>query len=81
MEYLTAQETAEKWNLSPRMVQQFCTAGRIPGARKFGKSWAIPADAEKPRDPRLAPKQEGASRFSAKPRQSDVPDEHPFPAG
>lgn len=61
MEYLTAQETAEKWNLSPRMVQQFCTTGRIPGARKFGKSWAIPADAEKPRDPRLAPKQEGAS--------------------
>ena len=54
MEYLTVRETAEKWNVSPRMVQQFCTAGRIPGAQKFGKSWAIPADAEKPRDPRAA---------------------------
>lgn len=58
MEYLTVRETAEKWNLSVRMVQQFCTAGRIPGAQKFGKSWAIPADAERPRDPRLLRKGE-----------------------
>ena len=57
MEYLTVQETAEKWNLSDRMVQQFCTQGRIPGAQKFGRSWAIPADAEKPEDPRRAEKQ------------------------
>ena len=53
MDYLTVQQTAEKWNLSVRMVQQFCSQGRIPGAQKFGKSWAIPADAEKPKDPRL----------------------------
>ena len=26
--------------------------GRIPGAQKFGKSWAVPANAEKPKDPR-----------------------------
>ena len=43
MEYLTVRETARKWNLSDRMVQQFCIAGRIPGAQKFGNSWAIPA--------------------------------------
>ena len=54
MEYLTVRETAEKWKISPRMVQQFCTAGRIPGAQKFGTAWAIPAAAEKPQDPRLA---------------------------
>lgn len=53
MDYLTVRQTAEKWNLSVRMVQQFCSQGRIPGAQKFGKSWAIPADAEKPKDPRL----------------------------
>ena len=52
MEYLTVKETAEKWNLSDRMVQQFCVQGRIPGAQKFGKSWAVPANAEKPKDPR-----------------------------
>lgn len=53
MDYLTVRQTAEKWNLSVRTVQQFCSQGRIPGAQKFGKSWAIPADAEKPKDPRL----------------------------
>lgn len=58
MEYLTVRETARKWNLSDRMVQQFCTAGRIPGAQKFGNSWAIPADAEKPQGVQPAQKQE-----------------------
>lgn len=57
MEYLTVRETAEKWSLSDRMVQQFCIDGRIPGAQKFGKSWAIPMEAEKPQDPRVAHRQ------------------------
>ena len=52
MKYLTVRETAEKWNLSDRTVQQLCSQGRIPGARKFGRSWAVPADADKPADPR-----------------------------
>ena len=54
MEYLTVQETAGRWNVSKRMVQKFCIDGRIPGAQKFGRAWAIPADAEKPKDPRFA---------------------------
>lgn len=58
MEYLTVLETARKWDLSPRMVQHHCTAGHIPGAQKFGKSWAIPADAEKPQGVQPAQKQE-----------------------
>ena len=53
MEYLSVRETAEKWNISARMVQQFCAQGRVPGARKLGKFWAIPALAEKPQNPRL----------------------------
>ena len=28
MEYLTAQEIADRWNLSKRTVQQLCAAGR-----------------------------------------------------
>ena len=59
MEYLTVRETARKWDLSDRMVQQFCIAGRIPGAQKFGNSWAIPADAEKPRTPVLSESRRG----------------------
>ena len=58
MECLTVLETARKWDLSPRMVQHHCTAGHIPGAQKFGKSWAIPADAEKPQGAQPAPKLE-----------------------
>ena len=58
VEYLTVRQAAEKWDLSPRTVQQLCTQGRISGALKFGKSWAIPADAEKPGDPRRVQQRE-----------------------
>ena len=81
MEYLTVRETANKWNISPRLVQQLCTDGRIPGAQKFGTAWAIPADAEKPQDPRAASKAGGGLRRPAGPHQPDAPDEHPLPAG
>lgn len=57
MECLAVLETARKWDLSPRMVQHHCTVGHIPGAQKFGKSWAIPAAAEKPRGAQPAQKQ------------------------
>ena len=52
MEYITVRQFAEKWGISERRVQKYCAAGRIPGARKFGVSWEIPADVEKPEDPR-----------------------------
>lgn len=57
MEYITAREAAQKWKVSERLAQQYCTDGRIAGARKFGGAWAIPADAQKPADPRRAAKQ------------------------
>ena len=57
MECLAVLETARKWDLSPWMVQHHCTAGHIPGAQKLGKSWAIPADAAKPRGAQPAQKQ------------------------
>lgn len=50
--FLSIREAAEKWNVSERRINQYCAEGRIPGAQKFGKSWAIPAGAEKPGDPR-----------------------------
>ena len=37
-----------------RRVNQYCTQGRIPGAERFGRSWAIPENAVKPADPRKA---------------------------
>ena len=54
-EYRTVRQTAEAWKISERLVQKYCAQGRIAGARKFGVSWEIPADAEKPGDPRRQP--------------------------
>jgi hypothetical protein len=51
--YLTINEVAEKWNLTPRRVQKMCSEGLIDGVTKFGKSWAIPADLERPEDRRV----------------------------
>ena len=53
MEYITIKEASEKWNLSVRRVQTICKEGLIPGAKKFGNSWAIPKDSEKPIDKRI----------------------------
>jgi len=47
---------AEKWGITPRMVNYYCTAGRIPGAVKKGGLWLIPKDAEKPKDGRYTAK-------------------------
>ena len=53
MEYLSLRQTAEKWGISIRRVQTLCSTDRIPGATKIGSYWAIPADAEKPKDERI----------------------------
>lgn len=50
MDYMTVREAAGKWNISLRLAQKLCTEGRIPGAQKFGSTWAIPANADKPED-------------------------------
>lgn len=50
MEYITVQEAAEKWQISVRLVQRLCVTSRIEGVRKFGNTWAIPADSRKPGD-------------------------------
>ena len=49
--YLSIREAAEKWGVSQRRINQYCAEGRIPGAERFGGSWAIPENARKPGDP------------------------------
>lgn len=56
MEYLTTAEFAEKWGISQRRVGIYCKEGRLVGAIIKGKTWLIPANAEKPMDPRKARK-------------------------
>ena len=50
--YLSVREISYKWNVSERWVSKLAQDGRIPGVERFGRSWAIPEDAEKPADPR-----------------------------
>ena len=50
--YLSLREAAEQWGVSQRRINQYCAEGRIPGAQRVGKAWAIPAGAKQPGDPR-----------------------------
>lgn len=53
LKYMTIQDAARKWDISTRRIQTLCIEGRLEGARKFGRQWAIPADTEKPDDARI----------------------------
>lgn len=53
MNYLSVKQTSKKWGISVRRVNILCSEGRIPEATKIGFYWAIPADAEKPKDARI----------------------------
>ncbi len=48
MQYFSAADTAKKWKISERSVRNYCAQGRVAGAVLNGKTWQIPADAEKP---------------------------------
>ena len=51
--YLTILEVSKKWGIKPRRINTLCLEGRIKGAMKFGNAWAIPNEAEKPKDERI----------------------------
>lgn len=53
MNYLSILETSAKWGISKRRIQILCAQERIPGAVRIGNYWAIPEDAEKPKDARI----------------------------
>ena len=52
MDYISTAQAAKKWGISERRVQKLCEQGRIEGAFRFSRVWAIPKDAPKPKDPR-----------------------------
>ena len=53
MEYRSIRQTSERWGISARRIQVLCAEDRIPGAVKIGYAWAIPVNAEKPKDARI----------------------------
>ena len=50
---MSTKEAALLWNISERRISYLCKQGRIAGAKKQGRSWLIPACAEKPVDGRI----------------------------
>jgi len=52
-DYMTAQEAAEKWEVSLRWVQRLCKENRIDGAMNINRVWLIPKEAKKPADARF----------------------------
>lgn len=53
MEYMTVKEASERWNITARRIQVLCSEGRIKGAVRFGRAWAIPIKSHKPVDARI----------------------------
>ena len=41
--YMTIKQAAEKWDITTRRIQFLCSNGRIEGATKFGRDWAVGA--------------------------------------
>ncbi|MBR2592678.1 MAG: Fic family protein [Oscillospiraceae bacterium] len=48
MDTVSVVQAAKKWGISERSVRNYCAQGRVPGAFLVGKTWNIPANAEKP---------------------------------
>ena len=57
--YISIREASCRWG------NQYCAEGRIPGASRFGRSWAIPENAEKPSDPRFQKQRRDSGRTSS----------------
>lgn len=52
-DYMHVKEAAKRWNIGERQVSHLCKLGKIDGAVKQGRSWLIPAGAQKPADQRI----------------------------
>lgn len=68
MEYISAQEAAERWGITKRRVQVLCSTNRIEDAVRIGNMWIIPESAEKPSD----------SRFKCKSERKKSPSKNPI---
>ncbi len=52
MSYIDVREAGIKWEMKERRITMLCRDGKIPGAKKSGKTWMIPSDAARPFDGR-----------------------------
>lgn len=52
MEYKNITYFVDKWNIKERRIRALCAQGRIPSAKKVGKTWFILESEQKPMDKR-----------------------------
>lgn len=45
-EYITPDEAAAELGVTANWIRQLCMNGRIPGAKKFNRSWMVPRGAK-----------------------------------
>lgn len=62
MDYLTVKEAGKVWAITSRMVNYYCSAGRIEGAIKKGNLWLVPQSSKKPLDGRKKANAENSLR-------------------
>ena len=48
MDYKSIKEMSILWEVSERTIREYCSTNKIPGVMMIGRTWLIPADAEKP---------------------------------
>ncbi|MEE0265748.1 MAG: Fic family protein [Acutalibacteraceae bacterium] len=70
--FITVKEAAEKWGISDRRIRVLCSEGKIAGAYQEGRSWKIPADAEKPSDGRYKSKESILAQIDRKKQELDT---------
>lgn len=51
--YMKISDASKKWGIGERRINTLCLERRIEGAIKFGTTWAIPVDVERPKDERI----------------------------
>ncbi len=64
MEYKSVAQIAEQWGISDRRVRILCQQGKIDGVMRKGRTWLIPANAEKPIDGRTTRYQRNDSPYA-----------------
>lgn len=50
MNFYTAKQIAETWNLSAQQIRKYCKEGRIKAAFQYEGQWLIPENARRPND-------------------------------
>ena len=67
---MSVKEASKLWGLTERRIAGLCKNGDIKGAKKAGRSWLIPADAQKPADKRI---RSGIYSKNARPAKLPLP--------